>query len=820
MHKELPSATIQKSLKTISDWVQLDDMAVRERQIRISRQLKFYWDGITNIWWSDVAHDWQIWNQQTYANSYQDAAFYDKRANVFKAYLESIVAALSVTVPPIRCAPDDANNALDVSTASNGNKVAELLYKHNDAAYLWAHALFIYCTEGAIYGYNYVHEDEDYGTYEEAEYEHTDEEGYFCANCGGPLDEGLVQQAQAYSMPPMDPMMMQDPMMAGGEMGGMPPELPQEAPIVMAEEAEASEIDEYDPGYDEAMMQEGPLCPSCEMQVDPMQEKSKFKVPRVIGYTTKPKSRICMEAYGLLNVKVPNYAAKLKDSPYLQYSYETAYPNARERWQHLKTKVFDGKKVSPGQGGSYDPYESWGRTSTQYLGEYPENVVTIRNLWLRPSAFYILNESPDVDELCKLYPKGCKVIFVNDEFAEACAEVLDDHWTATRNPLSDHINFNPLGLLLTSIQDITNELLSLILQTIEHGIPQTFVDPGVVDLNKYRQTEVAPGTLYPATPKAGKTVADGFYEVKTATLSQEVMPFGDMIQQLGQFTSGALPSLFGGAQPGSSNTASEYLTSKNQAMQRLQTPWKMISLWWKDMFGKAIPAFMKEIVEDEKFVTKDSLGNYINSFIRKAELEGKIGDYELESAENLPLSWMQKKDVLMQFLQAANPVVMEALVAPENLPLLADVVGLSGITLPGENDRQVQLEEIVDLFNSAPIPQGIDEMGVPSEGPSVPIEPDVDNHQIHIQICKNWLTSEPGRLAKVENEMGYMNVLLHMKMHQEYEQMMMMQQMEQQAMMSLAQGGPGKEGAGQPKGKPANDKTMAPPTDAAHETTV
>ena len=37
-------------------------------------------------------------------------------------------------------------------------------------------------------------------------------------------------------------------------------------------------------------------------------------------------------------------------------------------------------------------------------------------------------------------------------------ESLDDHWTLTYNPLSDYIHYDPIGLLLSSVQDITNDL--------------------------------------------------------------------------------------------------------------------------------------------------------------------------------------------------------------------------------------------------------------------------------------------------------------------------------------------------------------------------
>lgn len=780
MENNLPSEKIQQSLKTIADEIRKEDRATRERQIRQWRALKCYWDGLTNIWWSEVAHDWQVWNQQNYVGSYNDQAYYDKRINVLKAYGESIISALAITIPTIKCIPDDADNPIDCSTAKAGDKIAALVRRHNNDAFIWLHALFLYFTEGLVFAYSYPKEDEKYGTYEEKTYEDVTEQYFVCQECGTQLPDDIFAR---------------------------------------------QELNEFDPNDMDAALhhllnEQVPICPECAAYLDPNLQKSNFIVPRLVKSETKPKSRMCIETYGGLYVKVPNYISDLCESPYLEYSYETNYVNARARYKHLKDKSFNNEKFGGGSAGNYDPYERWGRLSTQYLGEYPINTVTVRNIWIRPTAYHYITDDDCIAELKEKYPDGCKMVFVNDDFCEAFNESLDDHWTAIKNPLSDYLHFQPLGQSLVSVQDITNEIISLTLQTIEHGIPQTFADPGVLDFEAYKQTEATPGAIYEASPKSGKSVSDAFYEVKTAALSQEVLPFGQEVQQLGQLASGALPSLFGGAQPNSSKTAAQYLTSKNQAQQRLQTPWRMFCIWWKELFSKVVPMYMKEMVEDERYVQPDEMGNYINVFIRKSEMLGKIGNIELESAENIPISWMQKKDTIMQFLQAASPEVMQALIDPQNLPIIAEAVGLENLSLPGANDRQVQLEEILELVNSTPMPDlqvdPMTGMEIPNEVPSVPIEPDVDNHEVHIAICRNWLTSETGRLAKLENPEGYRNVLLHLKMHVMYMQELQMQQ----AMMEsqTSDGKPGDEGPS--TGKPDNNKVMAPAKDQMHETTA
>jgi len=717
----------QKLLKTVLDHFNNEDVAVRERQILQWKKLKYYWAGFQRLWWSEIAHDWRIFDDATLTDS-NDSGYYDKPINVFRAYLESIIAALSITIPSVRCFPDDADNPSDLDTAKAGDKIADLISKHNNVSLLWLHALFIYCTEGMVANFRYTKEDYKYGEYTVPKKANSEEsvEEKVCPNCGTVIPDAVTNQL----------------------------------------------IDEFDPDETDVQIHDllasENFCPQCEQEVEATIQEKKIIVERIVGSTRKAKSRQCLECYGGLYVKVPNYARKQEDCPYLIFSYETHYSNPLARWECLRDKITGTPKIGPGEtaGSGDDMYGKWARTSTQYYGEQPTNVCTVRNAWLRPCAFEVLPDKKDRDYLCKKFPDGVRCVFVNDIYVESENECLDDAWTLTYNPLSDYIHFDPLGLLLTSVQEITNDLTSLILQTIEHGIPQTFASPDTVNFDAYGQMEVSPGALVPTKPGGGKQLQDAFYTVKTATLSGEVLPFTQQIQEAGQLVSGALPSLFGGSQPGGSKTAAQYSMSRAQAQQRLGTTWKMFNVWWKEIFGKAIPAYIKEIKDDEKFVQKDpSTGGFMNVFIRKAELEGKIGSVELESSEELPATWGQKKDVIMQLLQSNNQEVMAAISSPENIPLLAQAIGLEDFEIPGEEDRQKQYEEIRLLLQSGPIPMGMGPDGQPIEGPSVPIDPDVDNNGIEWDICRRWLVGPVGRQTKIDNRPGYDNVLYHGKAH-------------------------------------------------------
>jgi len=753
--KEL-SEDVKRLLKNVVAECDIEDRSVRERQLRTWRRLKLAWEGISNVWYSEVAHDWRIWDQE-YADD-GDQSAYDKPVNVFRAYLESIIAALSVTVPPVKCYPDDADNTLDLITAKTGDKIAELIYRHNDVTLLWLHALFIYCTEGMVACYSYPKASLEYGSYEQKEYEDYDEqhEQTVCSSCGFVLEDTILNPLT-------------------GEQEPNP-----EAEV--SDEVASMEQNEFAPGDEDAelhaalnMGQE--LCPACMSMMDPELRNESFITQRLVGTTDEPKSRVCLEAYGGLNIKIPSYARRQSECPYLQYAYETHYGIAIEEFEHLAgdTEVIKSMHAMAGAtAGAYDQYDEWARLSPQYNGEYPTNVVTIKHTWLRPAAYNVLQNQDDIDQLKELFPDGCKVSMVNDCFGKAVNEALDDCWTITHNPLADYVHYDPLGLLLVSIQEITNDLLSLTLQTIEHGIGQTFADPAVLSFKAYNQTEVTPGGIFPAQAKSGKTLGEGSNDLKTATLSPEVLPFAQQIQNLGQLVSGALPSLFGGQLEGS-ETASEYSMSRAQALQRLQNTWKMFNIWWKTIFGKAIPMFIDEMQTDERDVKRNADGSFFNVFIRRAELEGKIGKVEIEANENLPLTWSQKKDIVMQLLQAANPEILAILGAPENLPIIRDAIGLTDFFVPGEDEVEATYDDIKALLGSEPHlmpppPQAMEMAvftGAPppqeQEVPSIQPDPDIDNPDLRFRILRGWLQSEAGRQARVDNEAGYKNVLLYAK---------------------------------------------------------
>ena len=829
MSKKKPTEEVQRLLKQVFESCMREDDAVRQRQLRQTRKLKLLWDGFSQIWYDDVAHDWRIWDQVEEADD-NNQSFYDKPINVFKAYLESIIAALSVLVPPIKCYPDDADNPLDLATAKAGDKISQLVYRHNDVSLLWLHSLFIFSTEKIVAFYSYPASDESYGTYEAKDYKDETEEHELtnCSLCGHTLDDKLVS-IDGVPQEQQDP--NQDINAQANQGQPISPEKLGNQEAAESDRIIDLEMNEFDPDDDDVKLHAAifagkELCPKCMEVMDPEVKKDKVIVTRLTGVTTEPKTRMCLEVYGNLNVKVANYAKSQKQTPYLIFSQEIDYAMAIEEYDHLHNNKQLLQAMGSGNSGSYNQYEQWARLSPEYRGEYPVNVVTVNKGWIRPAKFNILKKE-EAAQLKRLYPDGAKVVFINDQFAEACNQSLDDHWTLVENPMADFLPARPLGDGLVSVQEITNDLISLVLQTIEHGIGQTFADPAVIDFNAYEQTEVVPGQMFPAKPGSGKSMNDSFYQVKTATLSGEVEPFAQSIQSMGQLAVGALPSIFGGQLEGAGgDTASGYSMSRAQALQRLQNSWKLFTTTWKRLFSKVIPMYIKATQDegDERDVKLSDDGNFINIFIRKADLAGKLGKVELEANENLPMTWAQKRDLLMKLFELQNPQILAILNAPENAGLIHECLGLVDWYMPGEDDIIKQYEEIQLLLNSEPFPNPQPNPADPVMGgpelASVPVDPDYDNHAIEFEIVRKWAISDVGRDAKVTNPTGYKNVLLHGKEHLGIIQQKQMQQQQQQIQMQEQQKALGGGKGATPSPKPNPKKQEAPITGEQNVQTV
>jgi hypothetical protein len=709
---------LQRALMSLlADFDRLEE-SNRNVNVRIWKKCENYWHHIQNQYWSEYAQDWRSPTDFYKTNPDVEPIALEelKIVNIYRAHGESIVAALSVNTPNVRFFPNDADEAADIVTSKAFSKIAKMIERQNNSKLLLMRMVYILFNQGFVAVHNYSHESEEYGVVQVPQYDK--KKVYFttsyCPVCGE--------------------------------------ELHQFGPFEKEQKPE-------DTGMQE-------VCPACENEVSPELVTEERETNFIKDYDEKPKCRQKLAVYGPLNIKVSSYAYDQKSLGILVFDAEQDIAKAQEMYPDIAEELRSGPLTNE--------LTVQARMPNNMFDSYNKMNVTVRQVWLRPWMYNKIaitgnpHEDARVKKLKKLFPDGLCFHAVNDKYAESHRENLDSAWSLSFNPLSRYIHGDPIGFGLLPIQDMKNELVNLQLEGVEYGIPETFVDPEVLDLEQYAKAKGGPGMVFPTKPVIpGGDISKSFYTNKTATLSDEAGRLEARVDESAQFITGDYPSIYGG--PNSGDTAAEYSMSRQQALQRLSTTWTIINFLWADVMKRSTEGYVSNLEEDEKYVTSVGEADYINVWIKKDELQGSIGEVYPEASEQFPLSWSAQREIILSLIQQQNPMLEAVIADPNNRVLIASLIGLPELYIPGEIDRIKQLGEISKLIQAEPI------------GPqqsSIPIEPELDDDVEHIATCKYWCNSEVGQYYKENKPSAYMNVMLHMEEHQMHESMIMQQSME------------------------------------------
>lgn len=709
-NEDLPKELVA-CIKEVINQCETADSWVRKQQIKMWKKNDEFWHGIQYIFWSESKQDWIAPSETRWAGDEEgreeaDGPFYDYVINIYKAHGESIIAALSAQIPGVRFPPDNAEDEDDILTSKTYSKIAELVQKHNKAKQSLLRALFILWNQGIVASYNAPKSDKTFGMLQVPQYAM----GKYCEECQksvGKVDE--TEQAPA----PGDE--------GDGEDKGLT-------------EPDSSNLDApEDPGAD--------ACPDCG---GPVIER---KI--ITGFSEAPKTRILWDIFGPLHVRIPYYARSQKDCGYINLNIDQPKSVLKEIYDHIEDEI-EADYTEVGQ------FERIARTpssfSSQNRVDDNRDLATLRRWWLKPWQFNCLGKDKQEEKkkLKKMFPDGCYAAFVGNTYAESRNEDADKHWVIGQSGLSQYIHSDPLGQPLIPVQEMKNVLANLTQETIEHGIPSGFADVETLNFDVYSRHENRPGMMYPVKAAKGQRIADSFYESSRATLSKEVPGFSAQLDQAGQFVVGSFPSIYGGPAEGKSRTAAEYNMSRQMALQRLSITWSFVVDWWSRLIEKSVHMYVENIITDERHTTMEN-DNYVNVWIRQAELSGKVGDVEAEGSETFPISSPQKQEMLLKLLGLNNDFLNAAIFDPENRSEVADVLAYPDLHIPGEDQRIKQAREIQQMLKGMPVPP----------------EPMVDDDQIHIGVCTHFLVGQLGLDAKVTNPQGYQLVMQHLMMHQQ-----------------------------------------------------
>lgn len=462
-----------------------------------------------------------------------------------------------------------------------------------------------------------------------------------------------------------------------------------------------------------------------------------------------PKSRVIWEFFGPLFVKVSYWAKKQSDFGYLLLAEDKPIAFLQDKYSFIADKI-----VTAGQSGPYDNWEKIGRSPSQYNFAVNDNVAlaTERRCWLRPWQFNVLGQSKknNIAALNKMFPDGCYVAFVNDVYAESRNECMDEVWTIGKGKLSQFIHADALGQAMIPLQEFKNTAANLKLETMEQAIETTYADPTVVNFEDFSRHEVRPGMVFPAKPGSTGNLSNSFYSTHPAVLSETVTDVEQSAVKDAQFVTGAQPQLWGGNSD-NSNTLGEYESEKQQALQRLSITWSLLNAFWACLLEKSVKIYVKALAADEKYVVREN-GSYANVWIKKAELTGKVGNVESEGADTFPVSVMQKQALLFKLMGMNNELVNAVISEPDNRSVISEALGFPELKIPQEAQRVRQLSETNKMIES---------------GQTIPIQPDIDDDAVHIDVLTNFLISEAGDLLMDENPETYQALMAHLQMHKQ-----------------------------------------------------
>jgi len=676
---ELLSDQIEGALRDIIDSLELSDEFIRQRVTREARRNHAFWRGFSKLVWDSIISDHRTLEQlQETDPAYDD--FRDTSLNIYRATGETMVAAISSTLPQLVFEPCDPENPDDLMAAKAFPKLKKKIERDNEASLLLSRAAFIRFNEHFVAYYNYIEHNENYGQVKKPIYATRMETSvdHSCPQCNQPVDEpdemGLTQ------------------------------------------------------------------CSTCEGFVQPVQSQNQYPITEQTGEETYDKCQEHFEVHGSLNVKIASNAQRLEQSPYLIYEHEEDIGLVREAYPWMYEKIEGGE--SGGLTG-LDANDRLARTNIDWRQSFGINVITVKECWLRPAAYNHLDlHREEREELLKMFPKGCKATWLNSEFCSVEESVLEEHWSIESPAVSRFLYSEPQGNFQIAPQQMRDEVLDLMLESLEHGIVETFVDTNVLDLNHYGLHSKKPGLFFPTNKPAGESLASSFYATQAALYPKEGHSFIQMLDQSSQQVSGIAAPLWGGPSTGGTGTLGEYQGSTQKSLQRQMIPWREITGGYAKGMKKACEEYKKYMLEDESFPEKQG-NDFIAVWLRTEELSGKIGKVYVENSDKIPVTWDQKEDRFLQMLNTNNQAVMQLLFHPNNAQLVATYLGFEDMYIPGADDKNKQLVQIGQmLLTLTPIPP----------------DPNTDNNDICIEVLKSWFNGPSGMDAQQSNPQGYVAV--------------------------------------------------------------
>jgi len=741
-NEQLPER-LQEALRRLVFEFSTESELSRRQEIRRIKQAHQFWRGLQYLWWDERDQNWHLpFEQKILDNSsIEDLPRYEFVTNIYQAFGLSIISVLSQDVPRVRFFPSSAQAEEDVAAAKAATEVAGLVERNNRIGNLIVDEAFHLWTGGKVGAYvRFVVDGQRFGFHPETEI--------------GPREVKIA--GDLYICPE-----------CGTETG-------------------TEEAGNNTAGEGKAIGQNS--CKECGALLS---EEDYVAAETVTVPAAQTRLRVAngeevVTIAGGLELKTPPWANEMHEYPYIQWNMEVHQARLRAAYPHA------ADKIGPPVATSMQEYERLARLAQSQGGPLTEggdfniNLITFQRTWLRPWAFFALDDKSLRDELLQLFPDGAYVAFAGDAYCESRSENMDDHWRVLHALPGDGSSGRPaLGDALISVQERFNTLSNLQIETYEYGIPPIYADSEVLDFDSLQNQTAEPGAHYPARAKPGQSLAAGFFQPEPAQVPPDLAEHAaNLMGPIAQFLTGAFPALFGGAMA-NNDTAAGYSMARDQAMGRIGLVWRRMKFFHADVMLLAVDCFRQNRPNDVEVTLLGAGAAFESKWIRLADLKGNLFSYP-ETDEQYPTLWSQQRAVLMQLLANPDPQIQAVLAHPENMALIKRLIGLEEFVIPDEESRTKQHREIAQMVGEMPVVHRDDATGVELLLPTIVPDEFADNHGVELDICMRWFSSDAGQVAKIDAPAGYANVRAHAMFHREY--MLKQQREAQQAAAPRATG--------------------------------
>lgn len=624
----------------------------------------------------------------------EDAPRFEFVENVYQATGLIIIAALaSAGVPGTRFLPQDPRDPGDVAYARQGGAILDYIESCNpDAFWDWIEIAKLLYTDGLVVGYaRHLRDAERYGTTRKPDVQMkptvVQEAGYPCLECGSVTPFGKALQG------------------ACAECGG-------------------------------AIDIQRPLGPQT------------MDLPEQVGVKETPNGREVADYFGVLETRVPHWAKKIEQCPYLGIEIDVHAASLRAAFPEM------AEKIQAGYGGEY----TYARTARQQVmspaaegkqGTSATELVTYRRWWLRPEAFWVLDQEIR-DELLARFPKGVRCELAGDLYLTSAPEAMQDHVRLCRGIPGDGMFTPALGESFIEEQEMHNEAVNLNFEAMEtSAFAPILYDSGALDQGAVSQ-RLRPGEWKPVPVRQGKALRESVWQPEVKEQSRAAEAQKERSMAMAQYLTGAQPALFGASQENVSTLGGQQLM-RNQAMQRQGIPYQAAKSFKSQMDLLLVQEFARNRTDDVFYaVAGKGPQDFEVRQVATADTEGRLLA-KPETTESAPRSSEQKRQAWQALLASGNPAIQQWTTLPENLQFAAEIFGQPDLFIPGQAARQKILRTIRRLTEEQSGP----------EGPSQQPEPFVDDPALVVEVVRAWAVSDAGQQVREQNPAGYANVIAY-----------------------------------------------------------